>query len=58
MIIMTKTTNTSFLRARFGTLRKLLNPRSRKEVLIPTWYVLIIYVLILYVLIICVDNMC
>ena len=29
--------NTSFLSARFGTLRKLLNPRSRKEVLIPTW---------------------
>ena len=37
IIIMMVMSSTSFLSARFGTFLKLLKPRSRKEVLIPTW---------------------
>ena len=37
IIIMMVMNSTSFLSARFGTFLKLLKPRSRKEVLIPTW---------------------
>ena len=37
IIIIMVMNSTSFLSARFGTFLKLLKPRSRKEVLIPTW---------------------